>query len=202
MSYDSIAANSPTIPLHLQSLFENMNFLGSAVKDGKPCFKSRLYVDRGSYSGAFYRWSTGEKQSTHGNDKIRICCESACQAYEAYKHSNYGPILTDKMLKLRKGLMEIRDTYERSNEIDTVNHINDSIMILEFKLPKTFKIQTGIIANMITQDEDEIKAVSIPIPILSSSAPEEISSSIKTPEFTPLGTNKKKGKGSSKTENL
>ena len=71
MSYNRLGANSPTIPLHLQSLFESMNFLGSAVKDGKPCFNSRHYVDRNSYWGGFRRWLSGEKQSRYGNDKIR-----------------------------------------------------------------------------------------------------------------------------------
>jgi hypothetical protein len=198
MSYDNLAANSPTIPLHLQSLFESMNFLASAVKDGKPCFKTRTYVDRSSYWGAFVRWSAGEKQSAYGNDKIRLCCESACQAYEVYKTTNYEPILIEKMFKLRKGLCEIRDTYERENEIDTVNHINDSIMILDFKLPQEFKLQTGItigtspnLGPISISSEEKVEESSAPIAIPPGPPPIKIG----TPEGLNVGsTGKKKGK--------
>ena len=169
-----------------------MNFLGSAVKDGKPCFNSREYVDRNSYWGGFKRWVAGEKQSRYGNDKIRNCCESACQAFEAYRDSEYGPIIIDKMLKLRKGLLEIKATYERNNEIDTVSHISDSIMILDFRLPSEVKTQTGLYAPEINNEEEEkelSKTVPLPVPSILASSP-SISNSL--PDFKNTEGKKKK----------
>lgn len=174
MSYNRIGANSPTIPLHLQTLFQSMNFLGSAMKDGKPCFNSRKYVDRSSYWGSLVRAWNGEKQSTHGNDKIRTCCETACQALEAYRDTEYGPIIIEKMLKLRKGLSEIRDTYERAGELDTVSHITDSIMIIDLRLPREIKNRDGLIAPTYAEvsagttiDDGEEKELSktLPLPV-------------------------------------
>jgi hypothetical protein len=144
--------SSTTIPLHLLTLFETMDFISSAKKDCKPCFNTRQYVDRNSYLGAFIRWINGEKQSTYGNNIIRHCCESASQAYSSYIGTDYEPIILNKMIELRKGLIEIQSTYSKdTKEIDTVNHINNSIMILDLKIPLSEKIKNGIIAgNFIT----------------------------------------------------
>jgi hypothetical protein len=140
--------NSTTIPLHLLNLFETMDFLSSAKKDSKPCFNTRQYVDRNSYIGALIRWFNGEKQSTHGNIIIRNCCESASQAYTSYIGTEYEKIILNKIIELRKGLVEIQNTYSKdTREIDTVNHINNSIMILDLKIPFTEKIKHGIIAG-------------------------------------------------------
>ena len=155
--------NTSTIPPYLQTLFEMMNFLGVAKKDCKPCFNTKRYVDRNSYWGSLFRWNWNEKQSTYGNGKIRSCCESASQAYELYKDSQYETIILTKILKLRQGLLEIRNTYAKDeDEIDTVNHIDDSIMILDLKIPHNIKLNEGLVPPVsrlpIPNDNSDIKS--------------------------------------------
>lgn len=139
--------NSPTIPVHLLNLFETMDFLSSAKKNGKPCFNTRRYIDRDSYFGALFRWISGEKQSTHGNNIIRSCCEMASQALTSYYQTDYETILLDKIMGLRRGLLEICDTYSKDDtDIDTVNHIKNSVMILDLKIPYSVKVTHGLLA--------------------------------------------------------
>ena len=75
---------SKTIPMHLQTLFDNMDFISSAKPGSKVCFFSKTFVDSDSWSGAIFRFFQGEKQSTKGNSNIRECCEEAAQAYDQY----------------------------------------------------------------------------------------------------------------------
>jgi hypothetical protein len=163
--------NPPTIPVHLLSLFEMMDFLGSARKDGKPCFHSKRYVDRNSYIGAVIRWINGEKQSTYGNAIIRNCCEETSQAYSSYVGTDFEHIILDKMINLYRGLEQIALTYEKDeHEIDTVNHIRNSLMIINMKIPHNIKVQNGLVppSSNVLVPSSSPKLYSLPAPVTLS----------------------------------
>ena len=108
------------------------------------------------------------------------------------------------MLKLRKGLLEIKQTYERNNEIDTVSHISDSIMILDFRLPQEVKNQTGLYApERSDDDEEEEKELSrtapLPVPTILAASPVPISNSL--PAVGSVGGGSKKKKKPSSLQN-
>lgn len=148
---------APTIPVHLEALFEMMDFIASAKKGSKPCFNGLYYVDATSWTGAFYRLLKGEKQSGRGNMEIRKCCEEAAQAYEQYKNTPFKKVILEKMVKLRNGIISIRGTYENDDsETATVNHLTNSILVLDMRIPQHILLEQGIIPRQITHQ--------IPIP--------------------------------------
>jgi hypothetical protein len=119
-----------------------MDFIGAAKPGYKPCFKTNQYVHKTSYFGSMIRWRDDEKQATIGNAKIREYCKEAAEAYDAYKETSYAQIILDRMLKMRNGLLEIRNTY--ADDINIYTDIDISIMILDVAIPEDTKIATGI----------------------------------------------------------
>jgi hypothetical protein len=113
-----------TIPLHLQELFDMMDFIGSARPNSKPCFRGMYYVDSTSWSGALWRYKDGESQYKFGNDIIKSCCDKATQAHEQYVGTSFENIILEKMIFMRNGISLITNTYNSdSDEIKTVNRL-------------------------------------------------------------------------------
>ena len=136
-----------TVPVHLQTLFDQMDFIASAGPHMKPCFKRRYYVDSDTWVGAFYRWRDGESQGTAGNTAVRLCCKEAAQAYDQYEHTEFQPIILAKMMDLRRGIETIRSTYQGNpRTIATCTHLFNSILELDRKIPPNMLVAQGIVA--------------------------------------------------------
>lgn len=135
------------LPMHLQSLFDMMDFIAAAKPGFKPCFAGTYYVDAKSWSGAAYRFMSGESQSGRGNLIIRKCCDEACQAFDQYVDSPYRSVITKKMVDMRIGIANIVLTYSNDDsEISTVTQLKNIILALDMKIPKEILIVHGIIA--------------------------------------------------------
>lgn len=158
-----------TVPVHLQNLFDMMDFIGNAKTGMKPCFNGKYYVSSDSWTGALYRMKDGEKQSTRGNDIVRKCCQDAAQSYEQYKSTEFGPIILDKMIKLRTGILAIKSTYEIDDtEIQTCSHLSNSILELDRKIPHEVLVANGIVPPPAGYGQAQVERVSQttqPIPI-------------------------------------
>lgn len=134
MSSNNGNTNVNVIPLHLQKLFEDINFIASATKDGKPCFNTREYVDHESFLGIFKRMYYSENRQG-AIQTIRDCCIISVEFLELYKDTVYEPLIIKKILNMRQGLVEIANTYSKKHSnISVVNHIKDSIILIDMKL--------------------------------------------------------------------
>ena len=51
-----------SIPVSLQSLMADLDFLSQIKRNMKPCCNDRVLVDSDSWSGAFYRFFKGESR--------------------------------------------------------------------------------------------------------------------------------------------
>ena len=131
----------PTIPIGLADLFESAGFIASAEEDCKPYFKGKKHVKENSWYGWAQRKSAGEDAGTT-KSKIRRICEGMSQAYDQYKESQWSEIILNKMIKLRFGIMKIQGAYAIKDQ-NTVDHLDDSIVILDFKIPEHIKLKYG-----------------------------------------------------------
>lgn len=134
------AINPPTIPISLQSLFADAGFLGSAQDDEKPCITARCYVHKDSWIGYGYRrWNRENPDKT--KHFIRTTCEAIAQNLSQYADTPFYDIILTKIIKLRTGLIKIAETYK--SDVVVKDHIGDSVMILDMKIPEHIKIQHG-----------------------------------------------------------
>jgi hypothetical protein len=134
------------IPIHLQKLFDQMEFIAAAKKNSKPCFGGGYYVDKDSWVGSFWRTFSGEKQNTRGNTIVRECCNQAVQCHTTHTGTETGNLILDKMIYLRVGIMSLIDTYSKKDaDISTVSSLKNSIIILDTRIPRNILIERGIV---------------------------------------------------------
>tara|TARA_Y100001970_G_scaffold291389_1_gene428354 strand:- start:367 stop:930 length:564 start_codon:yes stop_codon:yes gene_type:complete len=137
----SITSSSVVPTVHLQNLFNDLDFLGSAKEDEKPCFRDRSYMNKHSWIGTIHRTLNNESQSDVGNGTIYTICLNASQTYDSYKNNkNFGDILLDKIVKARIGLERIARTYESICKSAIARELrNNSILILDSIIPEDRK---------------------------------------------------------------
>ena len=133
----AVSLVSSSIPVHLEELFDMMDFIGSAIKGNKICFKNKTFVESKSWFGSLFRRYNGENQATRGNEIVRKCCKESSEAYRQYKSHPLGKIILDKILKLRHGIQIIISNY--IDDISVVNHLNGSILFLDLEIPGNIK---------------------------------------------------------------
>jgi hypothetical protein len=135
-----------TVPVHLQNLFDMMDFIGKAKIGFKPCFNGMYYVSAKSWLGALYRLSGRESQGDKGNCIVRGCCQESSQAYEQYKDTEFEEIILSKMITLRGGIVSIIKTYSLDDqEIQTCTHLQNSILEIDRKIPRDIMVSMGIV---------------------------------------------------------
>lgn len=146
------------VPVHLQTLFDTMDFIGHAKVGFKPCFNGMYYVNSNSWLGSLYRFKNGESQSSKGNDIIRKCCQESVQAYNQYEDTDFSEIILNKMLSLREGILAIRETYlNDENEVKTCSHLMNSVLELDRKIPKDILNTISIISTITKTIEKPLK---------------------------------------------
>jgi hypothetical protein len=138
----------------LQALFSDLDFLGSAMDNLKPCFLTRTYEDKDSWIGAAKRWWHKERQEVVGLQYMRSICLNAAQNYCQY-HNNrfFGDTLTRKIIAARKGLERIAKTYESIGKVTAANDIrNGPIVTLDNILPRDCLVREGFVNVVISPE--------------------------------------------------
>jgi hypothetical protein len=124
------------IPQQLQALFELMDFIASAKKGVKLCFKYKRHVSSNSWLGSIYRSWYSESQEARGNEIIRKCCEEAVQTYKQYKGSIFSSIIVERMVAMREGINNIKLTYENdASKVSVCINLGVSMTTLNMVLP-------------------------------------------------------------------
>ncbi len=132
--------NPPTIPVALQRLFADAGFLSCAEDDQKPSINTRTYARKDSW------WDWASRRYNRENPDrtkhfIRSTCEEIAQNLQQYTDTDFYEIILTKMIKLRTGLVKIAETYK--SDVSARDHINDSIMLLDMKIPERIKVTHG-----------------------------------------------------------
>jgi len=139
----------PIPSVHLQTLYNNLDFLAEALDGQKPCFRKRCYVDSKSWIGTIYRFFESEEQSSYGNAFINSICIDAAQTYNKElkepTNTNNNIILLNKIVLARNGINRIQITYKSIGKIDVAIKLSNSIGILDNIIPDERKQLEDII---------------------------------------------------------
>lgn len=149
--------------VHLKDLIKDLDFLAAAKRGEKPNFKSHTYSDASSYFTSVSRAIAGECQVTLGNARIQSICTNASQTYTRYKDDKtYGPLLMDKIVAARTGLVKIKQTYNDIGKESVARDIEtDGIFTLDLIIPESRKFKEDIILN---QTSDPISTARTEVP--------------------------------------
>lgn len=158
-------SNPPTIPIQLSSLFDDMGFIAMNPDGSKPCIKGRYYADGSTWKGWIMRRWDGEKPE-RTMVFIRKTCEAASQAVIQYQHTVFFDIIISKIVKLRDGILYVRKAYD--SNIVAKNSFDDSIMLLDLRLPTSVKIQMGVTLGIERTRSDDSPQTPADAPVTGS----------------------------------
>ncbi len=134
-----------SIPLRLESLFQEMDFIGEIPANHKLCTKDRCYVDAKSWIGWTYRKFLSENNELTIAFILKVCRSTDVELKNCV-NTDFNDLLIEKSLLLRTGIIKLRDTYIK--DVRTSNALSSSLLILDFALPEKIKIDKGIIAPL------------------------------------------------------
>jgi hypothetical protein len=99
-----------SIPQPLRELLGKLEYLSMIKKDQKICLNDMTFVDAGSWSGSFKRFTTGEgkKSLIMEIDKI---IELSITMLDEFYESRFYDLLTSAMSRAKIGLENLVQTY-------------------------------------------------------------------------------------------
>ena len=105
----SVPKNS--IPVSLQSLMADLDFLSQIQRNMKPCCNDRVLVDAESWSGAFYRFFKGESR-INVITKVEQIVHNAIEAIETQKYQEHLSLTINSLNNALNGILNLLYTYE------------------------------------------------------------------------------------------
>lgn len=130
------------LPQHLQELVNDMDLVGLVPKSHKILIKDRGYISKNSWTGWFYRWSSGESY-VHTCMTVERLTQKFVQAIAHEKKSEIKDMLMTRGLEFRQGVMNLIGTY--ADIPDAVTQLRTSLAILDLKIPDEVKKRHGIL---------------------------------------------------------
>lgn len=106
---DGLPKNS--IPLTLQNLLADLDFLSQIERNMKPCCNDRVLVDADSWSGAFYRFFKGESRM-NVISKVEQIVNNTVEAIENQKYNEHLGLTINALYKASNGILNLSYTYE------------------------------------------------------------------------------------------
>lgn len=119
------------IPVSLQTVLEDLDFLSQIQRDKKPCFKTKVFVDANSWSGAFYRLLKQESRNGIINHVEQII-NRAIEAIDNQKYEEHLPLVINGLNNAREGLCNLTFTYNRDPKVKS--HINVQLQNMDIQL--------------------------------------------------------------------
>lgn len=163
---ESLPKNS--IPLSLQNLLADLDFLSQIQRNMKPCCNDRVLVDADSWSGAFYRFFKGESR-INVISKVEQIVNNAVEAIENQKYNEHLPLTINALYNASTGISNLSYTYE--NDPNMKARINVQMKNINIQLDRYRTLIKGF------RPEDQI-AQNIPQVSNVSSIPSQIPSQL------------------------
>jgi len=135
-----------SIPVSLQSLMADLDFLSQIKRNMKPCCNDRVLVDSESWSGAFYRFFKGESR-LNVITKIEQIVHNAIEAIENKKFQEHLTLTINSLNSALSGLENLLYTYQ--NDPNMKARLNVQI--------KNVNIQLDRYKYLIKNNKPEIK---------------------------------------------
>tara|TARA_R110001599_G_scaffold130823_3_gene306275 strand:+ start:667 stop:1287 length:621 start_codon:yes stop_codon:yes gene_type:complete len=100
-----------SIPVSLQSLMADLDFLSQIQRNMKPCCNDRVLVDSESWTGAFYRFFKGESR-LNVITKVEQIVHNAIEAIETQKYQEHLSLTINSLNNALNGILNLLYTYE------------------------------------------------------------------------------------------
>lgn len=123
--------SSSTAPPEIRELSEIADFISGAGVSMKPCFRTRTYVHKDSWTGAVFRRMHGEN-GVLGAYEISRIADRIAHAISNYAKSKWHQSLCEKARHFITGVVTIAQTYQEYPNITPI--LNSSILVVEKSL--------------------------------------------------------------------
>ena len=159
-----------SIPVSLQSLMADLDFLSQIKRNMKPCCNDRVLVDAESWSGAFYRFFKGESR-LNVITKVEQIVHNAIEAIENKKFEEHLSLTVNSLYNALDGIHNLVFTYETDPNMKA--RLNVQIKNIDIQLVRYRYMIKGYQENKKPEMKKEYKDVVI---------------DISSPEDTPIPT--------------
>jgi hypothetical protein len=122
-----------SIPIGLQTLLSDLNFLSQIRRDTKPCCTQRILVDSESWGGAIYRYLKGENRNNVVSqvEKIVAC---TIDSIERYQNTDHIKIIVNYFSDAREGIAALLIVY--ANDPNITAKIKVQIDLIDIQLKR------------------------------------------------------------------
>jgi hypothetical protein len=122
-----------SIPVSLQSLMADLDFLSQIKRNMKPCCNDRVLVDSDSWTGAFYRFFKGENR-INVITKVEQIVHNAIEAIENEKYREHISLTVNSLYSALSGILNLVYTYE--NDPNMKARLNVQIKNINIQLDR------------------------------------------------------------------
>jgi hypothetical protein len=122
-----------SIPIGLQTLLSDLNFLSQIRRDTKPCCENRILISANSWGGAIYRYLKGENRNNVVSqvEKIVAC---TIDAIERYQNTDHIKIIVNYFSDAREGIAALLIVY--ANDPNITAKIKVQIDLIDIQLKR------------------------------------------------------------------
>ena len=154
---EQIPKNS--IPVSLQSLMADLDFLSQIKRNMKPCCNDRVLVDAESWTGAFYRFFKGESR-LNVITKVEQIVHNAIEAIENEKYQEHLGLTINSLYNALSGIENLSYTYEKDPNMKA--RINVQIKNINIQLDRFRYLIKGCHEKPVVKKEYKDVIINIP----------------------------------------
>ena len=150
-----------SIPVSLQSLMADLDFLSQIKRNMKPCCNDRVLVDAESWSGAFYRFFKGESR-LNVITKVEQIVHNAIEAIENQKFEEHLSLTINSLYSALSGIENLAYTYQ--NDPNMKARINVQVKNINIQIERYKYMIKGYKEGKKPEIKKEYRDVIINIP--------------------------------------
>lgn len=154
---------SKSIPVSLQDLLSELDFLGQITRGQKPCMIDMTIVDSSSWTGAFKRYYNGESRDMVVKEISHII-EKAINTIMSHTDTDFMVLIINRMAQARIGIETLTITYRDDPKVKSkINVIlsNIDIQLIKYRhLIKGYAVSNCLPLN-ITPDINDTNTTNV-----------------------------------------
>lgn len=121
-----------SIPIGLQTLLSDLNFLSQIRRDTKPCCESRILIPANSWGGAIYRFIKGENRNNVVSQVEKIVAHTI-DAIERYQNTDHIKIIVNYFSDAREGIAALLIVYSTDPNITAKIKVQIDLIDIQLK---------------------------------------------------------------------
>lgn len=129
-----------SIPVSLQDLLSELDFLGQISRGKKPCMNDMTLVDAKSWLGAFKRYLNGESREVAIRETKSIV-DRAIDSIQTHTARDLLTLIVNRLARARRGIETMKTTYRYDPKI--IAQINVILSNVDLQLQKNRHLIKG-----------------------------------------------------------